>query len=264
MAWWNDEYLFRRKVIIDPYVGDIPSGQDIKILLPITQFIGLNKTRVDYEDIEVLYQPGENLATPPATPVYQLLSREVDPFSVTFPLVEIIEEDYISDGEYWIYYGNSDLDNAPSRPTFNSNIWPIQVLYTDNRITYTRPNEHWINGESNVRNAKATFNFAGKNIRLISLAGPNRGKANIYIDDVLMETVDMWASEEQAIIAYSNEDLADTEHTIQIIVAYEKEPKSTEYLVSILYFEYAESYISIDGGEQFYAGEWVTYSGGQT
>lgn len=263
MTWWNNKYLLRRKVIIQADSGDLVPIQDITLSLDIQQFIDMNKTLIDYQDVEVLFQPDENLATPPATPTYIVLSRDVEIDSITFPLVESIEKNETSSGEYWIYYGNTDLENAPTRPAFIANPWPVAVPYSDNRIAYTRPSEHWINGRSSTQNAKATFNFTGSNVRLISQYGPNQGKLNIVIDDNIIQTVDLFSPTTITSTAYTAQGLSDDLHKVQVFVTNEKSPQSAGVEINIVRFEYAESYIVSDGGEEYFAIDWVAYSGGK-
>lgn len=264
MTWWNGKYLLRRRVEIEAYAGDIPAGEDISVPLDIEQFIDMNKVRSDFEDIEVLYQSDDDLATPPATPTYIVMSRKVDLNSVTFPLQVDIEKGDVSSGEYWIYYGNPERINAPLRSAYIDNPWPIQVEADNDQITYTRPGEHWVDGRSSIPNAKATFNFTGSNIRLISEYGPNQGKMNVAIDDVVVQTVDLFYPTTVTQVAFSIQGLLDKDHKIQVFATNEKSPQSIGYEVNISRFEYAESYHSTDGGEDYFASNWVAYSGGQT
>lgn len=263
MTWWNNKYILRRKIVIEAYSGDLVIDQDIKIPLDLQQFINMNKTLLSYEDIEVLFQPDENLATPPATPTYIVLSRDVEIDSITFPLVDAIQKDEISSGEYWIYYGNAALENKPTRPSFVNNLWPIVVPYSDNRIAYTRPSEHWIDGRSSTQNAKATFNFTGFDFRLISQFGPDQGILNIVIDDIFIQTIDLFAPINITQTAYTAQNLTDGLHKVQVFVVHERSPQSSGYEINIARFEYAESYKITDGGEEYFAVDWVVYSGGK-
>lgn len=47
---------------------------------------------------------------------------------------------------------------------------------------------------STVKNASLNFNFTGTDVAWISTKGPKRGKAKVYVDNVLVQKVDLWAS----------------------------------------------------------------------
>jgi subtilisin family serine protease len=66
--------------------------------------------------------------------------------------------------------------------------WPLQALSTasDGYVRYTT-----------AYGAKAKFSFAGRNVAWVAPKGPDRGKAEVWIDGVKVATVDLYSSSAQ-------------------------------------------------------------------
>ena len=75
-------------------------------------------------------------------------------------------------------------------------------------VRYSKTKDAWLN-----------FNFTGTDIAWISTKGPNRGKAKVYVDDVLVQKVDLWASSAASRrVAFAASGLAPGVHKLTIVV----------------------------------------------
>jgi len=87
---------------------------------------------------------------------------------------------------------------------------------------------------SNQANATATYTFQGTGVLWISGKSNNLGKADIYIDGVFKQTVDLYSPTrlyQQPV--YSNLALTSGPHTIKILVKRQKNSGSTNYYVPV-------------------------------
>ncbi|TWU44247.1 Alpha-L-fucosidase [Novipirellula aureliae] len=92
---------------------------------------------------------------------------------------------------------------------------------------------------SSTENDYAEYTFTGEAIKLAVRKGPSCGKANIYIDGQLDETIDTYkASTQGAAYVYENHSLSNATHTIKVEVSHEKNTSSTGHDVNIDFFEY--------------------------
>ncbi len=71
---------------------------------------------------------------------------------------------------------------------------------------------------SNVKNSKASFTFCGTGVNWITTKGPGYGKADVYIDGVLVRTVDLYNKTLKWQVAQSFTGLASGMHTIEVRV----------------------------------------------
>lgn len=84
--------------------------------------------------------------------------------------------------------------------------------------------------------------FTGGSISLIVTTGSDQGEAEIYIDTVLQETVDLYsASEVTQHVIYNKTALTITEHTIKVVVKGTKNASSSGYTVNIDAFRFTDA-----------------------
>ena len=97
--------------------------------------------------------------------------------------------------------------------------------------------------------AEVTFTFKGRDIYWRAVKGPDLGKADVYLDDVLQTTVDCWASRANPLpLAFMKRGLSDGGHTIRIVVKGEKNALSSGTAIKHMFFEYsADTYRASDG-----------------
>ena len=68
------------------------------------------------------------------------------------------------------------------------------------------------------------LNFIGNKVRYYTHTNAWRGKANIYIDDIKIDTIDTYSQEEMMdVLVYESEELEYGEHKIKIEVLEKKE-----------------------------------------
>jgi alpha-L-fucosidase len=79
----------------------------------------------------------------------------------------------------------------------------------------------YINGQntySNVANATMEFSFTGSKIYLLGTKDPGHGEADIYIDDVLVGTINTKASSRATGVSiFESDDLDDKEHILKLV-----------------------------------------------
>jgi len=87
---------------------------------------------------------------------------------------------------------------------------------------------------SNVTNSSSAFTFTGTGIKWVSYLSSNRGKANVYIDDILISTVDTYSALAQSQkVAFEKLDLSSGSHKIKIVVAGTKNSASTGNYITV-------------------------------
>lgn len=89
---------------------------------------------------------------------------------------------------------------------------------------------------------EAVFAFEGTAVRWLASVGPNRGKANVYVDDVLVaEDLDLY-SEEMAYQVPVFETMLDLGvHTIKVVPTGTKRPEATFSAITVDAFQYIPS-----------------------
>lgn len=85
------------------------------------------------------------------------------------------------------------------------------------------------------------LNFTGNKVRFYTHTNAWRGKANIYIDDIKIDTIDTYSQEEiMDVLVYESEELGYGDHKIKIEVLGEKIEASHEPKIAIYRFEVDE------------------------
>lgn len=110
----------------------------------------------------------------------------------------------------------------------------------------------------------AQYTFTGTSVKLVGSLGSDRGKADVYIDNVLASTVDLYSpiALNQHVI-YQNEGLSSGQHTIKAVVRNDKNASSSGYKVSLDAVGYAAPTTYFDGFESG-LGSWTTDQGTAT
>ncbi|THF81626.1 beta-xylosidase family glycoside hydrolase [Cohnella fermenti] len=99
---------------------------------------------------------------------------------------------------------------------------------------------------SNTAGNEVQFTFTGTSVAWIGPKGSNEGKADVYMDNVLQKTVDLYnASSLLQQWLYSVQGLPDGTHTIKIVVRSDKNPSSTDTNVLVDCFQYASLDVGI-------------------
>ena len=179
MAWWNTAYLNRKEIVVTS-ASSAQSGALVQLDIDVAQLVTNGVVRSDYEDIELVSVSSD------ATPSYTVLGRDVTSSVISFE----VDQDIGTGNKYYIYYDNPLLTSAPTRPTYTLNLYPLSVAYNGTGVSYTRPQEHWIDGVSTTRNARASFKFYGTNLSIVFESGPQGGLATIQVDSGQEVTID--------------------------------------------------------------------------
>ncbi len=255
MSWWNNAYLFRKKISISlsSNTSDISSLIEVDVNLPN---LAVNNTVIagSYSDVEIVHESGD------ATPTQTVLGRDIseDGTKIFFESNVALPDT----GNFYMYYGNSKLINTPSRPAYNLNLYPLTTNYDGENVTYTRPNEHWIDGSSFTQNSRATFVFSGSQIKLYGFKGPDAGVALISVDNAEPDEVDLYKSTETNTNIYTKTGLSkDFSHVISITVTGKQNVSSLGKIVKITSFQYPGAAIALLGGEENNKAFWATTFG---
>ncbi|QGQ98839.1 hypothetical protein EHS13_30145 [Paenibacillus psychroresistens] len=81
---------------------------------------------------------------------------------------------------------------------------------------------------SNSKNASVEILFTGTRVTLLSNTGKNRGKAYIYLDDNIIQTVDLYSFKSKyQVPVFTSSLLSNTRHKIKLVNIAEKNPLST-------------------------------------
>jgi hypothetical protein len=102
---------------------------------------------------------------------------------------------------------------------------------------------------SRTTDSSVAFVFKGSGIYWRAATGPDCGKADVYLDEVLQKTVDLFGDFTPYQFAFIKIGLdAGKTHTIKVVVKGEKNPRSSGTAVKHMSFEYsAESHQASDG-----------------
>ena len=102
---------------------------------------------------------------------------------------------------------------------------------------------------ASVAGSAVNFHFKGKDIYWRTVKGPDLGKADVYLDNVLQTTVDCWATAPHPYqFGFIKRGLSDAQHLLKIVVKGEKNPNSTGTAIEHMLFEYsADTYRASDG-----------------
>ena len=136
------------------------------------------------------------------------------------------------------------------------------ILFSDASIIYTGSWSAFATyKQSTTTNDHADFTFTGNRIVFNGVVGSGSGIAGIYLDGILVATVDQYQSGGAVIVdgEYDSGTLAQGTHTIRVLVTGTKNPSSSGYYVSINSFDvYSITpgvIISFDGSLSYVLGD---------
>ncbi|QYM64291.1 hypothetical protein [Microbacterium sp. Se5.02b] len=109
-------------------------------------------------------------------------------------------------------------------------------------------------------NDSAEFTFTGSGIRWKGAKNPDHGKADVYIDGVLVAPgVDTYGGGANQQVLYENTALSNAQHTIKIVVTNTKNPAAIGFGQDVDSFEYGVPKVSWKKVDDAYSG--LTYGG---
>lgn len=249
--WWNDNYTYRRVIDVEATPTGLP--EDHPITSYITKaIIRQGKARTDGADIEVL-----RLADI-APERWVVIDKEIeildDLIRVTWNNGYDIAPGMTLGETYYIYYGNQSLTDAPevpATPTFHLSEWPVEVLWSDEEISYTRPGEHWIDNIAQEELAKASIYFYGDQIRVFADTGPQWGMAEVQIDNGPWEIVDLhYFTDALDTVVYTATGLSKGMHYLRYRMSGRKNPAADDFKINLTKIQYEKFAVGIDLGEE--------------
>jgi len=251
MSWWNDTYLNRKEISLSS-VSNSVSGSLVQVAIASSDLVTNGVVRSDYEDIEIVYETND------ATPSYVVLGRDVTASTLYFESYKTLPDS----GKVYMYYDNPTLSAAPARPSYAFNLYPVTATYNSPGVSYTRPQEHWIDGASSTRNATASFNFYGTNLSIIFETGPQGGLATVSVDGASPVSIDSYASSVSQLSLYNTTALSSGKHEVKIKVLGEHNPTSTASTIRLVSFNYAGDITAAALVEEINESNWTSYFGG--
>lgn len=260
MTWWNVKYPFRRNLSIAAPVGGLEEGHPATIVLSMAITVDSGKLREDLMDLVVAYE------TDDATPIWLVVPRQAIQIgqyvNVSFPIQEDMAAGEVDDDSYFIYYGNPDLEATPLAIPYTADPWPVAVEFSDAGIAYTRPGEHWHLGISQETGAKATFEFSGEKIRLVSHSGPNWGIAEVQIDDNSWQEVDLFNVVDEFDVEVFSTTVEPGVHTFRVRDAGKHNPSAYSSHINVVSIDYLRDVTVVDLGEEIDQLDWESMIGG--
>ncbi|MEN8158369.1 MAG: T9SS type A sorting domain-containing protein, partial [Bacteroidota bacterium] len=101
---------------------------------------------------------------------------------------------------------------------------------TGNWDGYHRNSCHY----TSQKGAIASFTFTGRGIKLVGAVNTNLGKAEVYIDGVVQDTIDFYRDTMALqVVLFADSTLSAGEHTIEIIATGTKRPEATDPIIII-------------------------------
>jgi len=233
--WWHDDYIYRRKVRIEAPSKSVPRGHPIHLPLGNVlrnnnkvreDFLDIEVVYIDEDDeshqlyrqvdesedsLVVTFQLQENL---PASAVledsYKVyygnpelfdISPRQSPIEITdvFPNPDLYpEEELILGGWTWggIPFTWGGLTWGWDSDAIEGgyiNPWPARL--THDQINYTRPGNHWVDGFSSHRLARATVLIYATAFRVISSTGPDKAIMEVQVNGGRWSPIDLYAEE---------------------------------------------------------------------
>ena len=92
---------------------------------------------------------------------------------------------------------------------------------------------------TSAKDAEVVFDFKGDNVRFYGFTGKDKGIADIYIDDVLIESVDCYSPSLQTdTLLFESDELTEGNHTIKVVNGGQNNPNSSGTALNIDAFEY--------------------------
>lgn len=236
----------------------MPIAHPFEIFLPYDNLVGKNKVRSDFGDLEVIRYDG-NIWTPLPSSATEVGLNIAIAADLTTPITY-----QVSSIDYYIYYGNPNLIEAPVLSSYTKPQYPIRIGFADPAISFTHPEEDWKNGVAQVNGATATLEFEGTDIHVLADKGIDRGIARIQIDNEVWRDIDLFSVTSQSSAeVFVRSELTPGMHRLRYKMSGRANPASLGNKINLVRIEYKKSYVILDRGEETpgYL-EWAASTGG--
>lgn len=240
--WWNSSYLFRRRIKVTPSpFRAVEAGYPISVDLDYQAYLTLKKIRPDYLDLEVVHI-NRNYDFAPAVlervPYKVIQNPDTLELRIVFNAVERIDSENL---DYAIYYYNPTLSDSEPPLEFTESDYIISETPANYNfgLTFSRPNEDWKMGFSDVVNARLALSFYGRNALLKVEKGPDRGVLELRLDEESPILIDTYNQTYVDSIIYVTENLNVDDHMIRVRVTGDKSASSQGYGIQFSSFDYS-------------------------
>lgn len=133
--------------------------------------------------------------------------------------------------------------------------WPLLAQYDHPHVYYTRPGDHWKEGASSVNQARATFRFHGKRIRVQLPQNRERGIVRIYLDGDFVAQQDLFSVINEDFV-YDIMDLSPGLHELSVQPTARSNPAAKDSIIQIGEFSYKHEVVAEDQGEEVIDRSW--------
>lgn len=274
VTWISDKYVYRRGIELTSLNSDIQPLQPATIAIP-SSVSDAKKVRVDFGDLEIVYNN-------------QALYRDVIVYSGAIYITFQIQSEILAntlDANYFLYMGNPDLATPLTRNSqqpasyypdvFSADssltldevplwaYWPNRILYDSTLISYTRPGEHWIEGYTQVSQARASTKLIADRMRLICEVGPNQGIIQVRTNTDQWHEIDLYADTVSVKPVFEVKDLPSNKlNELTIIATGRSRYPSQEFNANVQMIDYSYDFYVEDAGEEVRPLSWSSYVGG--
>jgi hypothetical protein len=240
--WWSNFWPFRRDLRIVAPPSGLEIGSPVEVNLDFLASVQ-GKIRRDLQDIYAV----ELISVNPEiwNPLPTHAERSASGILVRFNLTKALNENEEALKTYYVYYGNKEVTDRPPYEVHSYNPFPVEVDYSSDGISYTRPGEDWSDGLTRKTNAKATFNFWGDQIRYYADMGPEFGIVEIQIDNEESVLFDLYSQLSQSdVLIFEQYNLSPGPHVLRIKATGEKHGSSSSANVNIKSIHYRKHAIA--------------------
>ncbi|MEH7087328.1 discoidin domain-containing protein, partial [Neobacillus drentensis] len=138
------------------------------------------------------------------------------------------------------HYVEVEINKASTAPT---KVDDPDLTYTGNWTASGFPSGYYNDTDHFTTTAGSTaeYTFNGTSIAWYGVKGSDHGKADVYIDDALDSTIDLYqATRSVQSLIYTKTGLRSGFHTIKIVVRSDRNPSASNNYVEVDYLEYAD------------------------
>lgn len=271
--WLLDKYTYRRQVRIESDSFRVPFLHPVTVKLP-GSIVSSNKARTDFQDLEVAY--GSSF-------IYRDVVEYDGDIYVTFQSQEELPAN-THDLNYVVYMGSPGLNDVPTRLTYQAadyypdpfelegfevpyqpswSYWPNSIGHENTLVAYTRPGEHWVEGQTKTPQSRASTKLPADRIRLICQKGPNQGIIQVRVNNQEWQEVDLYSDDYELSAVFVASDLPrSTLNELTVLATGRSRYQMPEFNANIHRIDFNLSFDSLDSGEEIKPLSWSSYVGG--
>lgn len=188
--WWDFSYPYRRKLEYTAPPDGLPAGHPVYVTLS-KNLVTNGKVKGDMSNVKVAYLQKSS----PQTWIELACDVETDKDAiyVKFPLAEDIAPNTSQGNRYFVYYGKRNLLGDLNLEYDTYDEWYYTLTPDSTDLDYTHPGKDWIDGKTTEYLAKMSLRFYGDRIQLWANLGPDQGIAEVQINELPWQKIDLYS-----------------------------------------------------------------------